>query len=66
MSLQLAIPWWVALQQSPPPLHQLVKNLMNLVAVVQRIFSGTFLGEATNRLSGTFLREAMGLGSAGF
>jgi len=23
MSLPLVIPWWVALQQSPPPLHQL-------------------------------------------
>src|SRR5579884_740263 len=23
MSLQPAIPWWVALQQSPPPLHRL-------------------------------------------
>jgi hypothetical protein len=22
MSLQLAIPWWVVLQQSPPPLRQ--------------------------------------------
>ena len=27
MSLQLAIPWRVALQQSPPPLHQLAATL---------------------------------------
>ncbi len=62
MSLQLAIPWWVALQQSPPPLHQPDENLIEREAVVQRIVSGTFLREATNRLSGTFLREATGSG----
>ena len=61
MSLRLAIPWWVALRQSPPPLHQLVKNLMDVVAVCQRTISGTFLREATNGLSGTFLDEATGL-----
>lgn len=27
MSFQLAIPWQVALQQSPPPLHQLALSL---------------------------------------
>jgi len=26
MSLRLAIPWWVALQQGPPPLHQLDRD----------------------------------------
>jgi len=60
MSLQLAIPWWVALQQSPLPLHQLGANLIERMAVLQRIVSGTFLREATNGLSGTFLREATG------
>src|ERR1700675_4275345 len=58
MSLPLAIPWWVALQQSPPPLHQPGKNLSDRLADVQRIVLGTFLRDATNRLSGPFLREA--------
>ena len=49
MSLRLAIPWWVALQQSPPPLHQLMENLVHVVAVVQRTISGTFLREATGK-----------------
>ena len=62
MSLQLAIPWWVALQQSPPPLHQPGENLIEREALVQRIVSGTFLRDATNRLSGPFLREATRLG----
>ena len=64
MSLRLAIPWWVALQQSPPPLHQPGENLFQREAVVQRILSGTFLREATNQRSGTFLREATGQGLA--
>jgi hypothetical protein len=64
MSLQLAIPRWVALQQSPPPLHQPRENLVERTGVVQRIVSGTFLREATNRRSGPFLREATGRAEA--
>ena len=36
MSLQLAIPRWVALQQSPPPLHQLGENLSDRMAVCNK------------------------------
>ena len=36
------------------------ENLVERTRVVQRIVSGTFLREATNRRSGPFLREATG------
>ena len=36
MSLQLAIPWRVALQQSPPPLHQPTTFLRQPAATVNR------------------------------
>jgi len=66
MSLRLAIPWWVALQQGPPPLHQLIETLMNILAVLQRMISGTFLRESTNGCSGTFLDESTGMVSESF
>ena len=59
MSLQPAIPQRVALQQSPPPLHRLATNLIQFNAILQYT-SGTFLVEATNTISGTFLNEATG------
>jgi hypothetical protein len=31
MSSRLVIPWWVALQQSPPPLHQLCSDYRKLL-----------------------------------
>ena len=59
MSLRSAIPQWVALQQSPPPLHRLALNLLQFNAILQYT-SGTFLDEATNTISGTFFNEATG------
>ena len=38
MSLQLVIPWRVALQQSPPPLHQLAATLQQWRGVLQLAF----------------------------
>jgi hypothetical protein len=38
MSLQLVIPWWVALQQSPPPLHQLAATLQQWRGALQLAF----------------------------
>jgi len=39
MSFQLAIPWRVALQQSPPPLHQPAGILQEEAFAVQSNFS---------------------------
>jgi hypothetical protein len=39
MSFQLAIPWQVALQQSPPPLHQPGASLQENPFAVQSISS---------------------------
>ena len=45
MSLQLVIPWRVALQQSPPPLHQLAATLQQwrgpLQLAIRRFISTT-------------------------
>ena len=35
MSFRLVIPWWVALPQSPPPLHQLARSLRQNPFAVQ-------------------------------
>ena len=59
MSLQPAIPQRVVLQQSPPPLHRLLPNLVQFSAILQYT-SGTFLDEATNTISDTFFNEATG------
>jgi hypothetical protein len=62
MSFRLAIPQRVALQHCPPPLHQPRKCLTPLSNSMQAskevLVSSTFLREATNALSGTFLYEA--------
>lgn len=45
MSLQPAIPWWVALLQSPPPLRQSSFILMRWLAVVnKRLPEGVSVG----------------------
>ena len=43
MSLQLVIPWRVALQQSPPPLHQPAALCNNGAVLCNQQFAAIFL-----------------------
>src|SRR6266576_3192035 len=51
MSLQLVIPWWVALQQSPPPLHQLPTTLRQSRGALQLAIRRSFKTTLTRGLT---------------